>query len=741
MSGTIKSHVKKADQGQHLDRLHATLAYEAPVTTVPQVSAARATALRPLGIATTRDLLATYPRRYVDMSEVVSIEQAVIGKQCTLSGRVYEVKQKRPRPRLSLVEITLIDETGTLIITCFNQPWLKNSLKSSQALSVSGKVEFSYGFKRMTNPLVVVLEPGEQAQGIVLPFHPATAKLSRPVMRRIIGRALDRVQGLYDPLPLVLRTRYRLYSRYQALRGVHQPVSLSDAEQARRRLRYEELFFLEWELLEQEHQRTSKHTPCSHTSDGPCVSAFRAHLPFELTPDQRDAVHDILHGMAQPRMLNHLLLGDVGTGKTIVAGFALAAVADSGTQACMMGPTEVLVRQYAVSLGPLLDAAGVTWAVLTGTSTPEQRHAIQAGCADGSIQVLFGTHALLEDAIQWKRCSLVCIDEQQRFGVDQRNRLIAKAPGADVLSMTATPIPRSLALACYGGLSLSYLTSAPAHQGGRTTQVCHFSEEGIAYDALRAALKRGEQAYVICPLIGVEPDAMQDKRDDSPEMEGESRIEYAAIEWSLEHDTLSSEHTLSAAALHATILQEQVVPDAQVGLLHGRMASEEKDQVMRQFRQGELDVLVSTTVVEVGVDVPNATIMIIEDADRFGLAQLHQLRGRVGRGEKPAQVFLISRSKAPSALQRLHMMETVDDGFTLSEYDLSSRREGDIFGERQHGASPLRLVNIIRDKAVIEAAYADARACFEGTAISAEEQALICQEAALIRKARGLSEL
>lgn len=732
----MKSHTMKADQDYVLDRLHATLAYEEPVASVRHVSAVRAQALGAMGIETTRDLLAAYPRRYVDMSQVVTIQQAVLGNQCTLSGTVYEVKQKRPRPRLSLVEITLIDETGTLIITCFNQPWLKNSLKPSMALSVSGKVEFSYGFKRMTNPLLVVLEPGENAQGIVLPFHPATAKLSRPVMRRLIANALDRVRGLYDPLPLVLRTRYRLYSRYQALRGVHRPFSLEDAEQARRRLRYEELFFLEWELIEQEAQRSAAHTPFCHTIDGPCVSALRANLPFALTPDQQAAIHDILSGMARNHALNHLLLGDVGTGKTMVAGFALAAAADSGTQACMMGPTEVLVRQYAVSLGSLFDTVGITWAVLTGSSSAEQRRAIQEGCAGGSIQVLFGTHALLEDTIRFARCSLVCIDEQQRFGVDQRNRLIAKAPGADVLSMTATPIPRSLALACYGGLSLSYLTSAPALQGGRTTQVCHFSEEGRAYDALREALVRGEQAYVICPLIGVETDTEQEKRDES--VEGESRIEYAAIEWGLEHDTLGTEQSLSAAALHAKILQERVVPEARVGLLHGRMSSEEKDAVMQQFRCGEIDVLVSTTVVEVGVDVPNATIMIIEDADRFGLAQLHQLRGRVGRGTKPAQVFLISRSKAPAALERLQMMETVEDGFTLSEYDLSSRREGDIFGERQHGTSPLRLVNVIRDKAVIEAAYADARACFEGDLISVEERAVIQQEAALIRKARGL---
>lgn len=737
MVGTTKSFAK-ADQDSHLDRLRATLAYEASVSSVKQVSAVRMSALGAMGITTVRDLLATYPRRYVDMSQVVTIQQAAIGTQCTLSGTVYEIKQKRPRPRLSLIEITLVDDSGTLIVTCFNQPWLKNSLKPSSVLSVSGKVEFAYGFKRMTNPLLVTPEPGEDIQGIVLPFHPATAKITRPLMRRLTDNALDRVKGLYDPLPVVLRSRYRLYSRYQALRGVHHPVSMDDAEQARRRLRYEELFFLEWELIEQEYERTRQHAPFVHRIDGPCLQAFRENLPFELTADQNAVVHDITHGMAQNQALHHLLLGDVGTGKTVVAGFALAAVADSGTQAFMMGPTEVLVRQYATSLGPLFDKAGIKWSILVGSSTADHRRIVRQGCLDGSIQVLFGTHALLEDDIRLASCSLMCIDEQQRFGVEQRESLIAKAPGADVLSMTATPIPRSLALACYGGLSISYLKKPPALSGGRTTRVCHFSEEGIAYDALREALNRGEQAYVICPLIGIDSEAEKSDHDATYSDKEQESIEYAAIEWGIEHDTLSTQQSLSAASMHAKILQEQVVPQARVGLLHGRMPSQEKDAVMQQFRSGEIEVLVSTTVVEVGVDVPNATVMIIEDADRFGLAQLHQLRGRVGRGSKAGHVFLVSRSKAPSALERLQIMESTEDGFALSEYDLSQRREGDIFGLRQHGVSPLRLVNVIRDKAVIEAAYEDARACFNGELVTADEIRILKQEAARIRKAREL---
>lgn len=731
-----KSHeYSKAEQGTNLDRLHASLLLDASVGVVKQISDTRARILyRSFGIKTVRDLLQLYPRRYIDMSCVVSIQQAEIGKSYTIFGTLYEIKQKCPKPRLTLVELSLLDESGLLIVTCFNQPWLAENLHKGERISVSGKIEFSYGFKRMVNPLIVAHEEGEAETGVVLPVHPSVAKIPRTTMRRMISNALSGIQGLYDPLPLSLRARYRLYSRYQAYRGVHNPVSISDANQARRRLRYEELFFLELELIDQEQKRIAGVKPFQHQIQGPYQDALRALLPFSLTQDQETAIAAISEKMSEDYPMNHLLLGDVGTGKTIVAAFALAACADTGTQALMMGPTEVLVQQYGATLGPLFDQMGVSWGILTGSTPSSQRNELLCELSEGRLQVLFGTHALLEKEVRVARCSLVCIDEQQRFGVEQRQALIDKAPGADILSMTATPIPRSLALALYGGLSLSYLHAAPAKQGGRSTTVCHFSQEGIAYDALRAALERGEQAYVICPLIGLD---LEDRETGQQEEEAgnQSIIEYAAIEWDIEHDEVGD--TLSAATLHAKILQEQIVPGARVGLLHGKMNSQEKAQIMEEFRQGSIQVLVSTTVVEVGVDVPNATVMIIEDADRFGLAQLHQLRGRVGRGNLSGLVFLVSRSKAPQSLERLRIMEKVDDGFALSEYDLSLRREGDIFGNRQHGRSRLALVNVIRDKAIIEAAYHDARACYRGQGLSQEEHRLIMNELKIVEKARG----
>lgn len=685
-----------------------------------------------MGVSSVRDLLSCYPRRYIDLSQVCTIQQAVIGSQCTLAVKVYEVKRKNPRPRLSLVEVSLVDDTGIIIATCFNQPWMADRVKAGMDVTVAGKVEFNYGFKRMVNPLIEAREPGDEVQGKVLPVHPACAKLSRNMVSRMVSNAVSMVRGCYDPLPLSLRRKYRLYSRWESLRAVHQPDSMDDAQQARRRLRYEELFFLELDLLQREQERSAGATPFSHTVEGAAVDALRAALPFRLTGDQSQAVRQILDRMAQPSSMSHLLLGDVGTGKTLVACFALVAAAQSGTQAMLMGPTEVLVSQYGKALGELLDSVGVAWAVLTGSTPSEQRDLILDGFRSGSVQVLFGTHALLSDDVVAKRCSLVCIDEQQRFGVEQRLALAAKAPGCDVLSLTATPIPRSLALALYGGLSLSYLHQAPSQQRGRTTKVCHFSEEGIAYDALRQAIARGEQAYVVCPLIGLK--LPEPEKDVADEASMESTVEYATVEWGIEHDDLGD--TLAAATTHTEILQAQVVPQAKVALLHGKMQAGEKEWVMRRFREGSIDVLVCTTVIEVGVDVPNATVMIVEDADRFGLAQLHQLRGRVGRGSHPGQVFLVSRSRAPQAMERLRAMEATDDGFALSERDLSMRREGDIFGDRQHGCTPLRLVNVVRDKAVIEAAYHDARNLFDPAQFSEGERTLALRELNVLRKAR-----
>ena len=710
------------------DRLAATLALDEPVGRVRLVSPARAKALEKLGIRTVRDLVTHFPRRYVDLSAVRTVADARIGESCTVRGTVHEIKLKRPRPNLPLVEMALVDGTGTLMVTCFRQPWLMDQVRAGDVVAVAGKVEFDYGFKRMTNPYLEKVEDG-QAAAMIIPVHPATEKLSPAWMRRLAENALAAVRGLYDPLPLSLREKYRLMSRGSALSCIHFPQTMGEVAEARRRLAYEELLVLELFLMQEGARRSAGRTPVPHVTDGPYLRRLGEALPFSLTGEQDQARRDLLAVMAAPRTANHMILGDVGTGKTAVAAFGLAAAADTGGQALLMAPTEVLAVQHGRSLGPLLDAAGVTYDVLTGSTPAAEREAVLARVAGGTTDVLIGTHALLEDDVAPRNLTLVVIDEQQRFGVDQRARLLAKGEAPDAVYLTATPIPRTLALALFGSLTLSYIREKPHAGAARATRVVTKERRGVAYDAAREALGRGEQVYVVCPLIGKGTEERDAKAAAARDEEDGTAHPVVSIE--SEADLAGDD--VAAATREAAMLQSSTFADYEVALLHGVMAAAEKKQVMDRFRAGEIGVLVATTVIEVGVDVPNATVMIIEDADRFGLSQLHQLRGRVGRGEKPAEVFLVSASKQDAALQRLGAMERTDDGFELASFDLSLRREGDILGNRQHGASGLKLVNVVRDGRIIEAAHADAAALLEeDPALEAPEHRALAREVRIL---------
>ena len=710
-----------------IDRLDATLSFDAPVTSVRLVSPARARDLAKMGIVSVRDLVTNFPHRYIDLSKVETVAGARVGEKCSICAQVFEAKLKRPRRGLELTEVTLNDGTATLIVTAFRQPWLAKKLTRGLAVVVSGEVEFNYGYKRMTNPYIEVLESPAAQVGAIIPVHPATANVKTGMMRRLVGNAMEGVHGCIDPLPLWLRAKYRLMSRQNAYECIHFPKTMDDVRQARRRLVYEELLCLELALIGEGLKRSAGRAAVAHATDGPCRKALAESIPFQLTGDQESACRDIARLMAADVAMNHLVLGDVGTGKTVVAAFALAQAVDTGMQALMMAPTEILARQHAASMGPLLDAAGINWGVLTGSTPDQERATILERLGSGGLSVLIGTHALLEDDVRPVRCSLAVIDEQQRFGVAQRAKLLAKGACPDALYLTATPIPRSLALALYGNLTLSYLRERPNAGGGRTTYVHTKRDRGQAYDAARAALDRGEQVYIVCPLVG-ESGKDDQERKGSPARE-EAPYEFDAI--SIEDDGDMDRDNLAAARAEAEMLQSTVFADYAVGLVHGKMPAADKQQVMESFRDGSIGVLVATTVIEVGVDVPNATVMIVEDADRFGLAQLHQLRGRVGRGVLPGEMHLVSGTKAPAALERLAAMVKTDDGFELAEYDLSLRREGDILGNRQHGASALKLVNIARDGKIIEAARADAQS------ILSEDPALeTAQYRALAREVR-----
>jgi ATP-dependent DNA helicase RecG len=706
--------------GPVASRVEQTNALDTSVSRLHSAGAKRLRGLHRLGITTVRDVLTAYPFRYNDFSQIIPIAHTPLGDRSSVLGTIVEVKLKRPRPRLTVIEVSIIDDTAVLIASWFNQPWLQKSLTKGARVILQGRVEHSFGFRRMNSPLHTLLAEDSVAGGI-MPVYRANADITQGWVARLVDEALESARALLDPLPATLRIRRGLMSRHAALHLIHHPPDSESLCQARRRLAFEEIFLLQLFLLLRRKKSNALAAPNPHRVDGLALRRLEAAIPFSLTADQKQAVQEIVLDMEKPEPMNRLLLGDVGTGKTVVAALALAVVCDSGSQAAMMAPTEVLAEQYASKLGPLLDTAKISWALLTSSTRATARQQTLDGLADGSLCVLFGTHAIIEPDVVFRRLTLAVIDEQHRFGVEQRQALRAKGDGCDLLSMTATPIPRSLALTIYGDMETSCIRAKPRASVGIETRVINREQRATAYQAIREALGRGEQAYIVCPLIGAPPapapgassgassasstppDAADagtdaDSIDDAEEQE-------LITEFSTEQD----EGHIQAAEQEVRFLKAKVFPERRVDLMTSRLKSAEKRRVMDEFREGRIDILVSTTVIEVGIDVPNATVMVIEDADRFGLSQLHQLRGRVGRGERDGRVFLVSGTRNEDAQKRLAVMERSSDGFELAEYDLMLRREGDILGSRQHGAAALKLVNVIRDAALIQQAHDEAR--------------------------------
>ena len=677
-------------------RLSRTGILSQDVSRLKYVSGTREEALRRLGIETVGNLLLHIPRRYLDFTRGYSIETAPLDQVCTIIATVDRVLEKRPRPRLTVTEVMLVDDSGVLRVSFFKQPWIAKQLKRGDRLAVMGKVEFAFGFKQMTSPHYERLD-SSSALGSIVPVHGACEGLSAAWMRRIVSVACETADVFCDPLPAKLRATRRLMSISRALRSIHFPSSLAEVPLARRRLAYDEVLYLQLALRLRNDANLLGIKPVAHVV-GERVAAVMQSLPFELSDEQQAAVDEILCDMQSPdRIMNRLLLGDVGTGKTAVAMIAMGSCADTGTQACVMAPTSVLARQYASSCMPVLERAGIRCALLTGSTSAAERDRIVLALAAGELDVLFGTHAVLGDDVVFSRLSLVVIDEQHRFGVGQRNLLRAKGPGADLLVMTATPIPRTLALSVYGDLETSIIRHRPVRGAGVTTRVLAESSRDIAYGALRVALEERRQAYVICPLVSDKDD--QDALDVQPGLELDEMGRPVSA---------SRMHSVEGEVEHLS----QLFPAARVAALHGRLSARDKDRVIDSFRAGEIDILVATTVVEVGVDVPRATVMIIENGERFGLATLHQLRGRVGRGSLSGTCFVLSQlsgSRHTVASDRLESLEKSEDGFTLAEEDLRLRHEGEILGLRQHGGVTLRFVDLDADTGIIEAAHEDAR--------------------------------
>ena len=697
------------------ERVAHTCSLVDSVTRLRYVNANRAEALERLGILRVRDLLLNVPHRYLDFSHRVQIAFAQIGEDATITGRVASVKTKRPRPKMVIVEIEVVDDTGVLTASFFRQPWIAEQIHVDDEVALSGKVLFAYGYRQMKSPFYEVLSTAKSdasdearsketrskeapSKAAILPVHPATEGVSPAWMRRIMSAALADTGSVCDWLPSELVTKHHLMSLSSALREVHFPSSLDAAEQARRRLAFDELLSLQLALLARRNLELAGHRPFEHVIDGPKVKALIEALPFALTDEQNHAAQEILSDMTAPRIMNRLLLGDVGTGKTAVAAVALAAAADSSTQAAVMAPTSVLAQQYAQKIGPLLSLAGITWALITGSTSEEERQQIELCLADGSLSVVFGTTALLSDRVVFKQLTLAVVDEQHRFGVDQRTALRKKGQGVDLLAMSATPIPRTLALSLYGDVDTSRITKRPKAGAGVTTKLCVPENLDQAYAAVAEAVQAGHQAYLVCPLI--DPSDSEEELEDVPEAARTNGKLYSATRVYEE-------------------LSKTVFKDFTCDLLTGRLPETQKDQVMEKFRANKTQILVSTTVIEVGVDVPNATVMIVFNADRFGLATLHQLRGRVGRGDFPGTVYLASNAKRGStARKRLAALEQTSDGARLAELDLELRHEGETLGYRQSGGTTLKISDLYADADLIEAAHIDA------LAITAQDQNL-----------------
>ncbi len=651
-----------------------------PVTSIKGVGQKIAEKLTRLGAETIWDLLYLFPRRYDDYTLLKPIKNIQYGEQVTVIGTIWQTKVRRTRNNQPIVESIINDGTGSVQATWFNQPWLAEQLPAGLQIVLSGKVEIFLGRHVFNSPEWEPLELEPLRTRRIVPVYPLTDGLAATRMREIMQRVVKEwASRVPDPLPVEIRKRRRLYSLGHAIQQLHFPDSHEAMHRARQRLAYDELFLLQLGMQRQRRD-WQDHNGLPLTTAPEQFEAFTDALPFAMTGAQQRVVAEILADLSQSRPMNRLLQGDVGSGKTVVAAAAMVTAAWAGAQAALMAPTEILAEQHYRGLSQLLEPLGVRVALLTGSTPAAERQVVYEGLTDGSVQIVIGTHALIQPAVTFQRLGVAIIDEQHRFGVDQRAALRDKGPFVDgerisphLLVMSATPIPRTLALSLYGDLDMSILDEMPPGRQEIKTRWLRASERERAYNFIRRQTTEGRQAFLIYPLV-----------EESDTIDARAAVE--------EHDRLSRE----------------VFPDRRLGLVHGRLRSDEKDAAMRAFVNHETDMLVATSVIEVGVDVPNSTVIVIEGADRFGLAQLHQFRGRVGRGEHQSYCILIAEDVSAEAERRLEALEATNDGFILAERDLELRGPGEFFGRRQSGMPELRLASLLHDSDVLSMAQEDA---------------------------------
>jgi ATP-dependent DNA helicase RecG len=687
-----------------------------PVSELKGVGPRKQADLESMGLASILDLLTHYPRRYADRTSSAPIAELVLGEEAVVSGRVTKVGLRRIRGRKPMVEVDVVDDTGELRLTFFNQAWRSHQLHEGMSVVVFGRAERYRSRLQMTNPLVDLV--GDRT-GRIVPIYPQSEKagISSLELTKYVEEALERAKDFADPLPDSHRQRLALLTRTAAFHAIHAPERMEDQLAARRRLAFDELLRLQVALVRQKRASRARAKGIAHvirpSDERDLVGQFLAGLPFELTNAQVRAIGEIAADLAEIVPMHRLLQGDVGSGKTVVALATLLYGVQGGYQGALMVPTEVLAEQHYLAARALLADLSVadptrlmgsrplSVALLTSRTTGAQRAKLLKDLSNGRIEVLVGTHALLTEEVRFSRLGVVVIDEQHRFGVDQRASLAEKSAGEepepDVLVMTATPIPRTAAMTFYGDLDYSVLDELPPSRTPIETIWIDGDDDALtAFEMVRAEVAAGHQAFVVCPLVRPGESSPEDDGAEAPEV----------LDQSLFDPELEAARPPRSASEELERLASGPLSGLRLGLLHGQLASKDKDAVMVAFRAGELDVLVATTVIEVGVDVPNATVMVIEDADRFGIAQLHQLRGRVGRGAATSWCYLLSAAANPDAQKRLAALQASTDGFALAEVDLELRGEGTVLGTRQKGRNDLKLASLTRHRDLIVQARA-----------------------------------